>query len=315
MARDRHCSTRRAGFAAQPCTGPSVFHWHRSNALANDLHRQHEDSSLLIRHRQPLIEGRLRARYDRFIVTVDVDGEVVEAHCVNPGRMEGLVVPGARAWISQAPDDSRRKLRYTLELLEIDGILIGANTVTPNYLAEQLVLHRQIPGLKRFQQLRREVRYGERSRIDLLLEGRSGDHLVEVKNCHLVYPDGGAYFPDSVSERAAGHLRELAREVSAGRRATVLFILQRRDGRFLRPSRLHDPAFAEAAEQAAAAGVRFRAAQLEPRLDGFRFLGTVPVRLSAYDPEALRAYRSSFDATSGWRRRGRRRDPDATVAS
>jgi sugar fermentation stimulation protein A len=259
---------------------------------------------VLIPHLQPLRRGTLVQRYDRFVADVDLDGEVVKTHCVNPGRMEGLVRPGAPAWISPAPEGSKRKLRWTLELLEVDGLTVGANTVVPNRIAETLVQARAIPGLKRWTTLQREVRYGERSRIDLMLRGGGPDHLVEVKNCHLVYPDRRAYFPDSVSVRAAGHLRELATQVRDGLRATVLFVLQRTDGRALRPSRLHDPDFADAALEAEAAGVRFRAVQVDPTPEGYRFLGTIPVDLKPYDERALAPYRAALDAFSGWKRRG-----------
>ena len=259
---------------------------------------------MLIPHLQPLREGVLVQRYDRFIADVELDGRIVKTHCVNPGRMEGLVRPGARAWISPAPAGSKRKLQWTLELLELDGRMIGANTVVPNRIAEALVRARLIPGLKRYRTLEREVRYGERSRIDLMLRSSGADHLVEVKNCHLVYPDDRAYFPDSVSERAAGHLRELALQVQAGLRATVLFVLQRTDGRALRPSRLHDPAFAAAATDAAAAGVRFRALRVDPSPAGFRFAGMLPVDLGAYDPTDLAPFRDALTPSSGWRRRG-----------
>jgi sugar fermentation stimulation protein A len=265
---------------------------------------------VLIPHRTPLQRARFVQRYDRFIADVELeDGEVVSTHCVNPGRMEGLVRPGATAWISPAPEGSKRKLGWTLELLELDGRYVGANTAVPNHIAEQLVRARCIPGLKRWRSLEREVPYGEGSRIDLMLRGRT-DHLVEVKNCHLVYPDRRAYFPDSVSARAAKHLDELVREVEAGRRATVLFLLQRTDGRALRPSRLHDPAFADAAHRARAAGVRFLAARVDPTPDGYVFQKMIPVDFSDYDPEALAPYRAALDEWSGWRRRamGRRRD-------
>ncbi|MEM9304775.1 MAG: DNA/RNA nuclease SfsA [Pseudomonadota bacterium] len=260
---------------------------------------------MLIPHLQPLHECRFVARFDRFIADVEFeDGTVVKSHCVNPGRMEGLVRPGARVWVSAAPPKSKRKLRWTLELMELDGRYVGANTVVPNRIAEELVRARLVPGLKRWQTVQREVKYGDNSRIDLLLRGTRSEHLVEVKNCHLVYPDRCAYFPDSVSERAAKHLRELIREVEAGRRATVLFVLQRTDGRALRPSRLHDPAFADAAVDAGAAGVKFRAAQVDPTPEGFRFVRMIPVDLEAYDVEAIAPYRKALDPWSGWRRRG-----------
>ncbi len=264
---------------------------------------------MLIPHATPLQPARFVQRYDRFIADVELeDGRVVSAHCVNPGRMEGLVRPGARAWISPAPEGSKRKLRWTLELLELDGRYVGANTAVPNHLAETLVRARQIPGLKRWRSLEREVRYGENSRIDLMLRGKT-DHLVEVKNCHLVYPDRRAYFPDSVSARAAKHLDELVREVEAGRRATVLFVLQRTDGRTLRPSRLHDPTFADAADRARTAGVRFLAARVDPTPEGFRFQRMIPVDFSDYAPERIAPFREALDPWSGWRRRsmGKRR--------
>ncbi|MFT7288898.1 MAG: sugar fermentation stimulation protein A [Halieaceae bacterium] len=268
-------------------------------------------TTLFIPHPRRLLEGRFLARYDRFIATVALKDRTVEAHCVNPGRMEGLIRPGCRAWVSEAPAGSKRKLLYTLELMEIDGIYIGVNTILPNLLAERLISERLIPGLKRFQTLRREVRYGDHSRIDILLEGRGRPHLVEVKNCHLVYPDGGAYFPDSVSARAAGHLQALVAQVAEGKRATVLFVLQRRDGRLVRPSQLHDPTFAQAAQKASKAGVRFRAVQLDPRPEGFTYLGTLPVDVRPYDSTPLAPYREALKDTSGWQRRGRQVIPSS----
>ena len=264
---------------------------------------------MFIPHPRRLVEARFLARFDRFIARVELNGVAVDAHCVNPGRMEGLVRPGARAWVSEAAADSRRKLRYTLELMEVDGILIGVNTQIPNLLAETLISARCVPGLRRYRALRREVPYGNGSRVDFLLETAHGRHYVEVKNCHLVYPDGGAYFPDSVSARAASHLDELVRCVEGGDRASVLFTVQRNDGRFVRPSDLHDPTFASAARRAAAAGVAFRALSLDPRPDGFRYLGTLPVRLAPYATRPLEPHRERLREASGWRRRGGRRTP------
>ena len=260
---------------------------------------------MLIPHAIPLQPARLVQRYDRFIADVELDdGRLVSAHCVNPGRMEGLVRPGAPVWVSPAPEGSKRKLKWTLELMELDGRMVGANTVVPNRIAEQLVRHRLIPGLRRWRKLEREVPYGDGSRIDLMLRG-ARDHLVEVKNCHLVYPDKRAYFPDSVSARAAKHLHELIREVREGRRATVLFVLQRTDGRSLRPSQLHDPAFAAAAREAGEAGVRFRAARIDPQPEGFRFQRMIPVDLAPYDEATLQDFREDLAPWSGWRRRGK----------
>ena len=261
---------------------------------------------MLIPHPRPLVEGQFLARYNRFIARVRIGAGEYDAHCVNPGRMEGLIRPGCRAWVSEAPAGSKRKLRLTLELLEIDGVCIGVNTQIPNRLAEAVIRGGLVPGARRYERLEREVRYGNNSRIDLRLTGKPGDHFIEVKNCHLVYPDGGAYFPDSVSARATRHLGELCRCVEAGQRASVLFTVQRDDARFVAPSVLHDPAFAQAAREAGARGVRFLAAAFRPGAEGFHFIGLLPVSMRRRALNPLRNYRSALDECSGWSRRGAR---------
>lgn len=260
---------------------------------------------MLIPHRRPLIAGKLVARYDRFIADVRLDsGELVRSHCVNPGKMEGMIEPGCRAWLSRAPESPTRKLLYTLELLEVDELIMGANTQLPNSLAESVIRAGHIPGMRRFRELRREVRYGEKSRIDVLLEGKRSKHYVEVKNCHLVYPDTCAYFPDSVSTRASEHLRALSMQVMAGDKASVVFVVQRGDATRLRPSDLHDPQFAEAAREAKRCGVNFHAIHFSvtPK-DGFTYLGNIPVDLRPYNPASLEYFRSSLADKSGWIRR------------
>lgn len=218
--------------------------------------------------------------------------------------MEGLVRPGARAWVSAVAPESKRKLRFTLELIESEGLIVGANTNAPNDLASSLLSARLLPGLKRYRKLRREVPYGTRSRVDFLLEGKV-PHYVEVKNCHLVYPDRCAYFPDSVSVRAAAHLRELSAVCRDGAKATALFVVQREDARSLRPSSLHDPEFAAAARRAAADGVSFRAVIVRPAVDAYYVEAEIPVDLSDYDVAPLEGYREALLPYSGWKRRGK----------
>ncbi|HJK92045.1 MAG TPA: DNA/RNA nuclease SfsA [Polyangiaceae bacterium LLY-WYZ-15_(1-7)] len=259
----------------------------------------------------PLQTGRLVGRYDRFIAEVALDdGPRVRAHCVNPGRMEGLVRPGAKVWLSAVPPESPRKLRYTWELMEDGGRVVGTNTVVPNAIVGRLLAARVLPGLKRFAALRSEVRYGERSRADFLLEGKT-PHFVEVKNCHLVYPDGRGYFPDSVSERAAHHLEALSAEVRAGAKATVLFTVQRDDVVAVRPSELHDPRFAEAARAAKAAGVRFRAVRIRVTPEAYEVLDAIPVELRRVDVARLRPWREERLRWSGWVRDPAKRAADA----
>lgn len=251
----------------------------------------------------PLQRGRLVRRYERFLAEVRLDdGRRVRAHCVNPGRMEGLVVPGARVWLSRSPRPGRA-LPFTWELIELDGRLVGANTTLPNALVRTVLEQRLVPGFDDVGRVVPEQRFGRGHRADFRLDTPRGAHWVEVKNCHLVYPDGLGYFPDSSSERATQHVEALARRVKRGERATVLFTLQRDDVRGLRPSLLHAPDFSRAVWRAARAGVTFRALRLLPTLEGLSLLDEVPVDVERYDPAPLTAWSRAFDDTSGWLRK------------
>jgi sugar fermentation stimulation protein A len=258
--------------------------------------------ALIHRWPTPLVEGRLVRRYERFVAFVKVGSEVVRAHCVNPGRMEGMVVPGARVWLSRAPSPERA-LQWTWELVELDGVMVGANTGLPNRLAGEVLRQGLLPGLSGFTRIIPEQRFGRGHRVDFALERGGRLELLEVKNCHLVYPDARGYFPDSRSERARGHVDALARLARKGTPTHVLFTLQRADVEALRPSGLHDPAFAAAVRRAARAGVSFRAARLLPGPEGIWFDTEVPVDLAPYDLELARVFSAGYDATSGWERK------------
>jgi sugar fermentation stimulation protein A len=215
--------------------------------------------------------------------------------------MEGIVRPGARVWITPA-DSPTRKLRYTWSMIEWDGIKIGADTSLPNRLVKAMFEARVLHGFRSYNSLTPEYVHAPGSRVDFQLITRGKEHHVEVKNCHLVYPDGCGYFPDSVSERATKHLEILTREAKRGIGATVLFVVQRGDVTCVRPSDAHDPVFGKAARKAAKAGVRFRALKVEPRLDGLYVLGEVPVDLQPYDMTSIATWRSQGRLFSGWQR-------------
>lgn len=206
---------------------------------------------------QPLTHGVLVSRYKRFFADVVLDdGTGVTAHCPNPGAMLGLREPGLGVWLSRS-NDPKRKLAWTLEMVEPpEGGLVGVNTLHPNRLVAEALAADAIPEVAGYDVHRREVKYGEASRVDFLLEKGTGERCwLEVKNCHFRRGGTLAEFPDCVAARSAKHLRELQAMVEAGDRATVLFVVQREDCDAFSACGDIDPAFAAALHGAADAGV------------------------------------------------------------
>ncbi|MCL5776075.1 DNA/RNA nuclease SfsA [Limibaculum sp. FT325] len=207
-----------------------------------------------MRFDRALIPGTLIRRYKRFLADIEIDGETVVAHCANPGSMIGLAEPGMRVWV-EPNDDPARKLRYGWRLVELGGHWAGIDTGVPNRVVGEALRAGRVPGLTGYSQVRAEVRYGTRSRVDFLLSGEGPDAYVEVKNVHLMRRAGLAEFPDSVTARGAKHLGELARVVADGGRAVMLYCVQRTDCERMALAGDIDPAYAAAFAEARAAGV------------------------------------------------------------
>jgi sugar fermentation stimulation protein A len=208
----------------------------------------------------PLVRGTLIQRYKRFLADVRLDdGRLVTATCPNTGSMIGLTAPGSVVWLSES-DSPTRKYRFTWELVQADlgrgPALVGINTGHPNKLVAEAIEARRIKALAGYPSLRREVKYGKASRIDLLLEcPNKGLCYVEIKNVHLSRRHGLAEFPDSITERGRKHLAEMSDMMRAGHRAVMVYLIQRADARRLALARDVDPNYGAAFDAAAAAGV------------------------------------------------------------
>lgn len=204
----------------------------------------------------PLIRGSLIRRYKRFMADVELEsGEVVTAHVANSGAMLGTSAPGLEVWLSPAANPLR-KLKWSWELCRVDGGLVGVNTAHPNGVAEDAIKAGLIPELAGYETVRREVKYGRNSRIDLLLEapGRPTCY-VEVKNVHLKRDGDWAEFPDAVTVRGAKHLVELRDMVAQGHRAVMLYLVQRQDCTGFRPAADIDPTYSRGLAAAMRDGV------------------------------------------------------------
>lgn len=231
----------------------------------------------------PLIRGRLIKRYKRFLADVKLDdGTTITCTCPNTGSMLGLTGPGAIVWLSQS-DNPTRKYRHTWEMIENDAgagpTLVGINTAHPNKIVAQAIEAGRMAPLKGYQSLKREQKYGANSRIDILLEDDTkGRAYVEIKNVHLMRQAGLAEFPDSVTERGAKHLAELAEMARAGHRAVMVYLVQRADANALSLAADIDPGYAHAFTSAAAAGVEALAYRCRLTPDEIVIDRKIPVR-------------------------------------
>jgi sugar fermentation stimulation protein A len=181
-----------------------------------------------MRFKGPLTRGKLIKRYKRFLADVLLDtGETVTAACPNTGSMLGLTDAGNSVWLSRS-ESLTRKYPHTWELVEIPDIgLVGINTGQPNHIVTEAITQGKIAGLEGYATLRNEVKYGQNSRIDILLEDAAlPPCYVEIKNVHFFRKPGLAEFPDCVTKRGAKHLVELSNMVNAGARAVMVYLIQ-----------------------------------------------------------------------------------------
>jgi sugar fermentation stimulation protein A len=231
---------------------------------------------------RPLLEGKLLRRYQRFLAEVTTPRGMVTAHCPNTGSMLGCAEPGSRVWLSPAENPARR-LAWTWEIVEADGILVGIHTGRSNALVREAIGEGVIRELQGYREIQPEVGFGlERSRADFLLSGgRRKPCYVEVKNVTAAVSGGVALFPDAVSSRGTRHLREMMHAVQTGCRAVLVFCAQRGDVNEVRPADAIDPEYGATLRQALDAGVEAIAYRAEVSPGAIVLTRKVPVVIPA----------------------------------
>lgn len=114
-----------------------------------------------------LLPATLLRRYKRFLADVRLpDGRELTVHCANPGSMQGLVHPGGRCWLSDS-QNPKRKLRFSLEQVEVAGQRVCVNTARANPAVGEALRAGRLPLPFAPTEVRAEVRSGA-SRIDFL---------------------------------------------------------------------------------------------------------------------------------------------------
>lgn len=228
----------------------------------------------------PLIKARLVRRYKRFLADAELDnGRIVTAHCPNSGAMTTCCEPGRTIYLSRH-DSPKRKLKYTWEMIHMPTSLVGVNTLVPNRLVYSAIQHNVIAALDGYDSFRREVRTGDNSRIDIMLDSPDrAPCYIEIKNCTLLQ-DGVARFPDAVTLRGQKHLDELRRLADAKNRCVIFFLVQRMDANHFEPADTIDPAYGEKLRVAIAEGVEAMAFDVQIELAHIRIRQPLPIQLT-----------------------------------
>ena len=175
-----------------------------------------------------LLQGTLIKRYKRFFVDIKYKDKIITAHCPNSGSMMGLLDKGNKVWFSKS-NDPKRKLKYTLEIIEVENEKIGINTLLTNKIVFEALDNRKIKSLIKFKNIKREVRFSDKTRFDFFLSNNKEKCFLEVKNVTLLREKKVAEFPDAITSRGTKHLNELCEAKRKGFQSYILYLIQRED--------------------------------------------------------------------------------------
>ncbi len=175
-----------------------------------------------------LIAGVLIKRYKRFFVDIKVKNKVITAHCPNTGSMMGLLKKGNKVWFTET-NDIKRKLRYTLQIIEVNGKKVGINTHLTNKIFYDALLNGKIINLKKTDILFKEKKFNTNTRFDFFVKNNKKGIFLEVKNVTLSRFKNIAEFPDAVTERGLKHINELLEAKNRGFDIYLAFVIQRED--------------------------------------------------------------------------------------
>jgi len=175
-----------------------------------------------------LIPGEFIKRYKRFFADVKIKKNVITAHCPNTGSMMGLLKPGNRVWVSES-NNPKRKLKYTLQIIEDNKSKVGINTHLTNKIVLDALKHKSIQEFRNIENIKSEVKFGINTRFDFLVSEKKQKYFIEVKNVTLCREKGKAEFPDAITSRGLKHIHELIKASKKGYKVYLLFLIQRDD--------------------------------------------------------------------------------------
>ena len=196
-----------------------------------------------------LIPGLFLKRYKRFFVDIKINNRIVTAHCPNTGSMQGLLKKGNKVWLSKS-NNPKRKLKYTLEIIEVKKSKVGVNTHSANKIIYHSLKNKVIKEFKNFLEIKPETKFGTNTRFDFLLLNKKDKVFIEVKNVTLSREKGHAEFPDAVTTRGLKHIGELIKASKRNYKIYIIYLIQRDDCNSFAIAKDIDPDYANALSKA-----------------------------------------------------------------
>tara|TARA_Y100000591_G_scaffold288910_1_gene273451 strand:+ start:207 stop:902 length:696 start_codon:yes stop_codon:yes gene_type:complete len=193
---------------------------------------------------ETLISGEFIKRYKRFFVDIKIGNNTITAHCPNTGSMMGLLEKGNNVWLSKS-NNPKRKLKYTLQIIENEDSKVGINTLLTNKIVHKALSEGVIKYFKKFKNIQQEVKFGKNTRFDFLLTNKNEKVFIEVKNVTLSRQKQIAEFPDAITSRGLKHIQELLKANQEGYKIYLLFIIQRNDCDKFQLAKDIDPQYCE----------------------------------------------------------------------
>jgi len=191
-----------------------------------------------------LISGLFVKRYKRFFTDVKIKDKIIITHCPNSGSMMGLLNVNSKVWVTEALN-KKRKLKYTLQIIEDKDSKVGVNTHLTNKIVLDALEKNLIKDFSKNIKIKSEQVFGSNTRFDFYLEDKNNKSFLEVKNVTLKRKDKIAEFPDSVTSRGTKHLNELINAKKKGFNAYLLFLIQREDCKKFEIAKDLDPVYSK----------------------------------------------------------------------
>ena len=107
-------------------------------------------------------------KYKRFFVDVQIDKKIITAHCPNTGSMLNLLNKGNKVWLTKS-NNPNRKLRYTLQIIQLKSTKVGINTHLTNKIVTHGLKNNFISEFSKEVEIKSEVQFSTNTRFDFLL--------------------------------------------------------------------------------------------------------------------------------------------------